>query len=321
MKVITDTATIVMFDPDQLQHRINESWDWWTDEDQAVEELNQGNALFLGVDTDGAVEVQLNELTDNDNLPEKPEETVSVQANLHNTSGQFYIGPGEATTGEGEEPEESESGHLVKVSPGNYQVTIRENGEGIKIWLKPITEFVRNEFEYSPVLYDVDEDYEEEYEEDYEIADVIEMMCEHLEALEFQQEEYEETDQPAEGEEEEEEELVYYHEDYGYLMLEEYEGGIRFYTTVEYDADMARNELSPEDWQNKLTMVLNLFNSTATVARASDDQEGNQLIIDSWYPAVYTELSFDTFLELWQEDLVDRLEDAESDIFGEHSLH
>lgn len=314
MKIITDTATLIIYDPSLLKHRLDDNYDWWSDPLEELAEVNQGNILFVGLTEDGAYELEVmngtsSPLAADQSQTDSPVKTSHVQALLKNSSGRFYIGPGEAVTSEGEAPEESVAGHFVDVEPGNYEVTISSNGNQIKIWFRATDQGAVNKFDESLVLYDDDSDYFEFiYYED--IGEIIDFICNHLEDLGYEWEESEA-----------EEEIVYYHEAYGYLMIEEYEGGVRLYTAVEYDPV---NDLEKEallEWRMKLLMVLDHFNASSTVARAYDDSEDNQIIIDVWYPGAYTKQAFEVFLSHWHEDITIQLEEAENDIFGDHKLH
>ena len=117
MKIVTDTATLVIYDLNMLKHRLDAHFDWWSDPDEELIEINQGNVLFVGLAEDGAYEVEvLNESGEPGPQAGEGSESV-VRAVLKNSSGRFYIGPGEAVTSEGEEPEESVSGHFYHVTP------------------------------------------------------------------------------------------------------------------------------------------------------------------------------------------------------------
>src|SRR5258708_1884624 len=97
--VTTDTASVCVFDPKNLQHRITDSVTWWTDRKEALKEINAGNALFvkLGGDGEYAFNVRLGK--------EKPKDA-KISAILHCPSGRVYFGASEWTTSDGQEPSE-----------------------------------------------------------------------------------------------------------------------------------------------------------------------------------------------------------------------
>ena len=97
-KIATDTATIVVFDPLCLKHRRSDDCDWWSIEREEMVEVNEGNALFVGVGSDGAYEIEIT-----DACP--PSERHVVVAHLKVESGKVFVGAGEWTTGGELEPE------------------------------------------------------------------------------------------------------------------------------------------------------------------------------------------------------------------------
>jgi len=51
--VFTDTATLSVFDIDAVKHRVPDSLDWGTIEENEILEVNKGNIAFLGLGADG----------------------------------------------------------------------------------------------------------------------------------------------------------------------------------------------------------------------------------------------------------------------------
>jgi len=96
-RIATDTATIVIFDPERLKHRLEDTCDWWSVPDEEVAEINEGNVLFLSTGTDGVYDVEVG--------TSEPVAGVNVvEAAIKNQSGRFFVGAGEYTSGEGLEP-------------------------------------------------------------------------------------------------------------------------------------------------------------------------------------------------------------------------
>jgi len=336
MKIVTDTATLVIYDVSQLKHRLDDGVDWWLDLDEEIDEINKGNVLFVGLSEDGAYDIDISKEIVGDELEHSEDSSDSdsdsdfistsstIQAILKNTSGRFYIGPGESVTSEGEEPVESVAGHFFNVTPGSYQVSISSVGNNIKIRLLPITIFTENNFEESPVLYDNDASEDELVYYD-DTSEIVDSMCSHLEKLGYECEPSDIAYGETSAGDEEGEEIIYFHEEYGYLMIEEYEGGVRLYTAIEYDpigsGQIGSDQENDLEWRTKLYMVLDYFNAASTVAKAYDDPDANQIIIDVWHPAVYVSHAFEIFIDHWHDDITVQLEDAENDIFGDHVLH
>lgn len=115
----TDTATLAVFDPARLQHRLDDEPDWWSVPRDEVEEINRGNVLFVstGVDGDYLIHVYQESLPPNV-LP------VAVQAILACESGEFYIGAGEYVPSGGLQPETKYGGLFLRLPKGNYRVSV-----------------------------------------------------------------------------------------------------------------------------------------------------------------------------------------------------
>ena len=339
MQIATDTATMIIYDLDQLNHRINDELDWWTDINEEVQEINSGNALFVGLAEDGLYDIEVR-----GGAPIVSENAKVVQAHLHNTSGSFFIGPGESVTAEGEEPGEGRYAHFYQVKPGDYEVTITGEEHNVFVWLTP-TNFIQNGFDASPLIgsrlgYREDENMainekdendlaneeaqtetgmqDAETEEDLDadpglvadddLAEVVEFMCEHLEILGYELDDSEED-------------LLFFHEEYGYLLLEEYAGGIRFATTMEYDSQRDLKLMPYEEWRARLLDVLDHFNASASVARAYDNPENEEVVLDTWYPAFYTKASFNRFISLWHDDITVQFEEAQDEVSESRVTH
>ena len=55
----TDTATLAIFDPAALAHRITDTADWWSLAEDALAEINTGNVLFVDLGRDGSYAVEI----------------------------------------------------------------------------------------------------------------------------------------------------------------------------------------------------------------------------------------------------------------------
>lgn len=123
----TDTAALSIFDLQAIRHRIDDTPDWWTLEEDELEESNHGRILFLHLDSDGTYNVQI---TTHIQQPQ-------LSGFLYMPSGQLFIGAAEDTTGGDLEPDDSEavSGNVWSVRPGVYEVQATRQQQSIQIAL------------------------------------------------------------------------------------------------------------------------------------------------------------------------------------------
>ncbi|KAA8998991.1 hypothetical protein FJU30_15055 [Affinibrenneria salicis] len=130
--VATDTATLVIFDLQALKHRIADTADWWSIEEDAIDEMNNGNVIFLDLRADGAYRVELvGTLTNADG-----------SLSIHCPSGQVFIGAGEDTTGDDLEPDDSAciSGRFIDIAAGRYAVGFKRDDNVIRLSFAPTQE-------------------------------------------------------------------------------------------------------------------------------------------------------------------------------------
>lgn len=139
-KIFTDTATLVIFDLQSLKHRITDTPDWWSIEDDEIDEINNGNAVFLNLGSDGEYSINIVEsLNDYNGF-----------AYINAPSGNIFIGAGEDTTGGDLEPDDinSVSGDFINVLPGSYSVRFKKVDGEIYLSFSPSKE-KRNKIEAS----------------------------------------------------------------------------------------------------------------------------------------------------------------------------
>jgi len=142
----TDTATLAVFDPARLQHRLDDAPDWWSVPWDEVEEINRGNVLFVstGVDGDYVVHVYQESLPGNVGV-------VAVQAILACDSGSLYIGAGEYVPSGGLQPETKHGGLFLRVPKGNYRVSVVHLiAYCLDVFVEPADGSPVNAFEDSP---------------------------------------------------------------------------------------------------------------------------------------------------------------------------
>jgi hypothetical protein len=130
----TDTATICIYDLDALKHRLNDDADWWSIEEDELEEVNQGNVCFVTIGSDGKYLVEIINSNTNNNLN-------FVRCNIKVPSGRVFIGAGEEVTSDGLEPECISGGTFINLKPNNYLVTLyRVNDYALSITFEPSKE-------------------------------------------------------------------------------------------------------------------------------------------------------------------------------------
>lgn len=125
ISIQTDTATLVIYDLMSLKHRINDDADWWSVQEDEVEEINKGNLLFLNLGDDGAYKVHIKNDVD--------EYTGSLFLSV--PSGKVFIGAGEDVTGGDLEPDDSDaiSGEFISLDPGSYEVKYKKQGSDVLV--------------------------------------------------------------------------------------------------------------------------------------------------------------------------------------------
>ena len=140
MKVQTDTATIVFYDLSCLKHRLQDRCDWWSDPKLEIEEINSGNAVFIGIGTDGVVSVDISESFPLDEF---------LVFNIKNESGTFFLGGGENVSGEDLEPD-TDDGVFLEYKPGNYKVVAWVQKGELFLNIAITKEAAKNEYASSP---------------------------------------------------------------------------------------------------------------------------------------------------------------------------
>ncbi|WP_227461097.1 DUF6386 family protein [Cupriavidus pauculus] len=136
--VTTGTSTIVLFDPECMSHRLNESADWWSLPKDELLEVNRANAAFLNVNADGVYEL---EAVLHDDLAEADVELV-----LRNTSGRFFFGAGEMMSSDGLQPEAEHGNIFIEAQPGLYLVRAHERNGKVSASLTPTRRVDSNAF-------------------------------------------------------------------------------------------------------------------------------------------------------------------------------
>ncbi|NHQ92489.1 hypothetical protein GYK42_19115 [Janthinobacterium lividum] len=127
VKIVTGTATLCVFDPALLRHKLEDDCDWWSIPSAELAAVNAGQVAFFNVGDDGAYELALH--------AELAEPQVVVH--LAVVSGRVFIGAGEDVTGGGLEPDTAYGGLFVDVPVGSYRVQARRDGTHISLAFVP----------------------------------------------------------------------------------------------------------------------------------------------------------------------------------------
>lgn len=117
-QLVTSTASLCILDPSRIRHRLNDPPDWWSDFVVEFEEVNLGNAMIVGLGSDGRYMINVGNDTN--------ASARSVSALICNESGRVFVGPGEEITGGGFEPStlRNRTGIFLDLEPATYRVTV-----------------------------------------------------------------------------------------------------------------------------------------------------------------------------------------------------
>ena len=128
-RIVTGTATLCVFDPALLRHKLEDECDWWSIPSAELAAVNAGQVAFFNVGGDGAYELALHA------------ELAEPQVNVHLAvvSGRVFIGAGEDVTGGGLEPDTAYGGLFVDLPAGSYRVQARRDGAHISLAFVPAT--------------------------------------------------------------------------------------------------------------------------------------------------------------------------------------
>ncbi|MGK5060636.1 DUF6386 family protein [Janthinobacterium sp. LB2P49] len=129
VRIVTGTATLCVFDPALLRHKLDDDCDWWSIPSAELAAVNAGQVAFFNVGGDGAYDLVVH-----DELAEP-----HVVVHLAIVSGRVFIGAGEDVTGGGLEPDTAYGGLFVDVPAGSYRVMARRDGELISLAFVPDT--------------------------------------------------------------------------------------------------------------------------------------------------------------------------------------
>ncbi|MDO8040093.1 DUF6386 family protein [Janthinobacterium sp. SUN137] len=126
-RIVTGTATLCVFDPALLRHKLEDDCDWWSIPSAELAAVNAGQVAFFNVGGDGAYDIALH--------AELAEPHVVVH--LAVLSGRVFIGAGEDVTGGGLEPDTAYGGLFVDVPAGSYHLQARRDEARINLAFVP----------------------------------------------------------------------------------------------------------------------------------------------------------------------------------------
>lgn len=126
-RIVTGTATLCVFDPALVRHKLEDDCDWWSIPSAELAAVNGGQVAFFNVGGDGAYDLVVHD--------ELAEPHVSVHLAI--ASGRVFIGAGEDVTGGGLEPDTAYGGIFVDVPVGGCRVQAHRDGARISLAFVP----------------------------------------------------------------------------------------------------------------------------------------------------------------------------------------
>ncbi|WP_434749943.1 DUF6386 family protein [Paenibacillus amylolyticus] len=132
----TDTATLCCYDLASLEHRLQDTPDWWSIPEDELEEVNAGHCLFLNLGEDGTYDVQwiVSEAA-YDEAEARAEQSMTYY--LQVPSGKVYLGAADDVSGGELEPDELSQGIFLQLNSGNYACTVFKKANQISVTIQP----------------------------------------------------------------------------------------------------------------------------------------------------------------------------------------
>jgi len=142
----TDTATVAVFDPARLSHRLTNSADWWSIATEELAEIDHGNMLSISVGSDGSYDTEVFEGV-------APDDSANIEALVVCESGRLFIGPGEVIPSGGLSTTDEFGGMFFDAKPGTYRVRVsRPSFRSLRVSIVPFNGPAENHFHDSPKL-------------------------------------------------------------------------------------------------------------------------------------------------------------------------
>lgn len=125
IQFFTDSATLAIYDPQMIKHRILDSIDWWSVGFNELEEVKSGLISLISLSNDGSYKVRIT----SDSLTQDEQDfsrSVIGPLGVTTTSGKVFIGKGECLPGEGQMVSSKDisikSGKMLELPPGHYDL-------------------------------------------------------------------------------------------------------------------------------------------------------------------------------------------------------
>ncbi|MGQ8872668.1 DUF6386 family protein [Paenibacillus sp. TSA_86.1] len=132
----TDTATMCCYDLASLEHRLQDTPDWWSIPEDELEEVNAGHCLFLNLGEDGTYDVQwIVREAAYDETEARAEKSMTYY--LQVPSGKVYLGAADNVSGGELEPDELSQGIFLQLNSGNYACTVFKKENQISVTIQP----------------------------------------------------------------------------------------------------------------------------------------------------------------------------------------
>lgn len=125
IKFFTDTATLAVFDPQRLDHRVNDDVGWWCGKFSQLDEVCSGAIALVSLGSDGIYQARITNSELSAVELDYASEAVSYLG-VEIVSGKLFVGPGECLPGgeSGFQDENNGRGLLCDVEDGRYRVDV-----------------------------------------------------------------------------------------------------------------------------------------------------------------------------------------------------
>jgi hypothetical protein len=117
----TDAATLAVFDPLRLNHRLDDASDWWCGHFLELDEVKSGAIALIDLGGDGVFRARI---TDGDLTSDERDYAAEVvrSLGLEVTSNAVNVGPGECLPGGGSGSPDVKRGNMLPMKKGVYDV-------------------------------------------------------------------------------------------------------------------------------------------------------------------------------------------------------
>jgi hypothetical protein len=146
-RMTTDTASIAVFDPELLAHRVADVPDWFAYPDEISAEIASGRLLFAYIGVDGTYDVSA------EIQGEDAGHSAECQLLLSCKSGRLFIGPGEALGILEYFDSAPLGGEFIEAPAGTYRAAIEmPTYFQLRVTLSPVWDVLRIVNEHADVF-------------------------------------------------------------------------------------------------------------------------------------------------------------------------